>query len=87
MRAASVAEAEESGTDQASFRIDDFFTEEFNGQFSWQALVQPPQTRTRRSGRARQRFRVMELRREWAMTEEEATKAEEDERRTPARAP
>ena len=63
-----------------------FFIEEFSGKFSLQALVQPPQTRTRSSGRARQKFQKREPHRERAMMHMEVTKAAEEWRRTRLRA-
>ena len=53
MRAASASEAEGRETDQASFQIDDFFTEEFNAQRAEQELQQTLQRRKRTSGRAK----------------------------------
>ena len=85
MRAALTAEAKEretSHTDQSSSDIDDFFTEWCNMELRGKVEVKTPQTRTRRSSRARQRFRQWERKRERAMMEEEDKKAEEAERRS-----
>jgi len=85
MRAALTAEAKEretSHTDQSSSDIDDFFTEWCNMELRGKVEVKTPQTRTRRSSRARQRFRQWERKRERAMMEEADRQSVAEERST-----